>query len=158
MSMRGDDPKTAGGHMLGVSRAIHSIRQFLSAVLLFSLIFAGMGGLVYGLYRVAVISKSVYAVVFYIAFGGLIVFYVVRGFRKKLLSRIFIRITAALVKLLFILFCIVCVVLYAAFVVRFPVAGAAVSPILIVLIIFSFLRLKIGVFLRKYINYLRQRY
>lgn len=152
MSMRGDDPKSAGGHTLGVSRAIHSIRQFLSAVLLFSLIFAGMGGLVYGLYRVAVISKSVYAVVFYIALGGLIVFYVVRGFRKKLLLKIFIRMATALVKLLFILFCIVCIVLYAAFVVRFPVAGAAVSPILIALIIFSFLRLKIGIFLRKYID------
>ena len=150
--MRGDDPKSAGGHTLGVSRAIHSIRQFLSAVLLFSLIFAGMGGLVYGLYRVAVISKSVYAVVFYIALGGLIVFYVVRGFRKKLLLKIFIRMATALVKLLFILFCIVCIVLYAAFVVRFPVAGAAVSPILIALIIFSFLRLKIGIFLRKYID------
>lgn len=156
--MRSDDPKSAGGHTLGVSHAIHGIRQFLSAVLLISLIFAGMGGLVFGLYRVAVISKSVYAVVFYIAFGGLIVFYVIRGFRKKLLSRIFIRMAAALVKLLFILFCIVCVVLYAAFVVRFPVAGAAVSPILIALIIFSFLRFKIGVFLRKYMNYLRQRY
>ena len=150
--MRRDDPKSAGGHTLRVSRAIHSIRQFLSAVLLFSLIFVGMGGLVYGLYRVAVISKSVYAIVFYIALGGLIGFYVVRGFRKKLLFKIFIRMATALVKLLFILFCIVCVVLYAAFVVRFPIAGAAVSPILIALIIFSFLRLKIGIFLRKYID------
>ena len=150
--MQSDDPKSAGGHTLRFTRAIHSIRQFLSAVLLFSLIFVGMGGLV------AVISKSVYAVVFYIAFGGLIVFYGIRGFRKKLLSKIFIRMAAAIVKLLFILFCIVCVVLYAAFVVRFPVAGAAVSPVLIALIIFSFFKLKIGVFLRKYINYLRQRY
>jgi len=158
MSMQSDDPKSAGGHTLRFTRAIHSIRQFLSAVLLFSLIFVGMGGLVFGLYRVAVISKSVYAVVFYIAFGGLIVFYGIRGFRKKLLSKIFIRMAAAMVKLLFILFCIVCVVLYAAFVVRFPVAGAAVSPVLIALIIFSFFKLKIGVFLRKYINYLRQRY
>ena len=156
--MRGDDHKSVGGHTLRVSRAIHSIRQFLSAVLLFCLIFAGMGGLVYGLYRVAVISKSIYAVVFYSAFGGLIVFYVVRGFRKKLLLKILVRIATALVKLLFILFCIVCIVLYAAFVVRFPVAGAAAGPILIALIMFFFLRLKIGIFFRKYIDYLRQRY
>ena len=139
-------------------QVVHRVRRFLGVVLLFCAVLGGMGGLVYGLYRIAVISKSIYAVVFYSALGGLVVFYLLSGIKKKLLVKVMARIASVLVRLLFILFCIACVLLYGAFVVRFPVAGAAVTPILLALIIISFFKLKIGNFLRKYLQYLRQKY
>jgi hypothetical protein len=133
-------------------------KQFFSVVLLFCAIFGGMGGLVFGLYRIAVFSRSIYAVVFYIALAGLVGFYVFRGIRKKLILKVLVKFAFALGKLFFILFCIACVMLYGAFVVRFPVIGAVVTPVVAALIIFYFSRLKIGSFLHKCFHYFQQRY
>lgn len=143
-----------------VSRSTHDANLWrgLSVVGLFCAIFAGMGGLVFGLYRIAVFSGSIYAFVFYIALGGLVIFFLLKGIRKKLLLKVLVRMAAVLIKLLFIIFCIACVLLYGAFFVRFPVAGAIVTPVVGALTVFCFIRLKIGAFLKKWFQYLQHRY
>ncbi|MBN2324622.1 MAG: hypothetical protein JXQ30_12875 [Spirochaetes bacterium] len=130
----------------------------LSLFLLFLSILAGMGALVYGLYFIVVRSRSVYGLVFYIAFGGLVLFYVLKAVRSGDLVRVLLKISVVLIKMILVFFCIGCVMLYGAFVVRRLVVGAFVTPPVAVLAVVLFHRFRIVSSVRKYFNNLQHRY
>jgi len=136
------------------NHASHSFSLFF----LFLSILGGMGALVYGLYSIVVRNRSVYGLVFYIAFGGLVLFYVLKAVRNGAIVRILLKISVVLIKIFLLLFCSAGVMLYGAFVVRHLVIGASVTPVAAVLIFIAFQRFRIALVLRKYFNYLQHRY
>ncbi len=136
------------------NHASHSFSLFF----LFLSILGGMGALVYGLYSIVVRNRSVYGLVFYIAFGGLVLFYVLKAVRNGAFVRILLKISVVLIKIFLLLFCSAGVMLYGAFVVRHLVIGASVTPVAAVLIFIAFQRFRIALVLRKYFNYLQHRY
>ena len=142
----------------GVSHARRHVLRGLSLLLLYPAILGGMGAFVYGLYSIAARNRSVYGIVFYIAFGGLVLFFVLKAIRNGAIRRVLLKIAIVLIKLTLVLFCISAVMLYAAFVIRHPVIGASLTPVAGALLFIVFKRLKIAFALRKYFYYLQHRY
>jgi hypothetical protein len=136
------------------SHASHSLSLFL----LFLSILGGMGALVYGLYSIVMKNRSVYGHVFYAAFGGLVLFYVLKAVRNGTFVRVLLKIFVVLIKMFLVLFSITGVMLYGAFVVRHLVIGACITPVVAVLVIVALQKFRIGFFVKKYFNNLRHRY
>jgi hypothetical protein len=98
---------------------------------------------------VATFNRSVYAIIFYIALCGLIVFYTFRGIQKKLLTSVLLKVARVLVKISIILCIISAGLLYGALIVRHPIGGGIATPFLITLIIIAGLKFKFFTFFRK---------
>jgi hypothetical protein len=137
-----------GGRMAS-QRLAEGLKRLFIIFLLVMGIAGGVGLIIYALYRVATLSKSIYAIIFYSALFGLIVFYVFKGIQKKLLVKVFLRIARVLMKIAVIVCIVSAVLLYGAFVVRHPIGGGIMTPFLITLLITGGLRFKLFSFLNK---------
>ena len=130
-------------------RLVRGFKQLSVILGLIIGIVGGVGSLIYVLYRVAMFNRSVYAIIFYIALCGLIVFYTFRGIQKKLLTSVLLKVARVLVKISVILCIVSAVMLYGALVVRYPVGGGIATAFLITLIIIAGLRFRFFTFFRK---------
>jgi hypothetical protein len=137
-----------GGRMAN-HRLAEGLKRLFIIFLLVMGIAGGVGFIIYALYRVATLSKSIYAVIFYSALFGLIVFYVFRGIQKQLLGKVFLGIARVLMKIAVILSIVSAVMLYGAFVVRHPIGGGIVTPFLITILVIGGLRFRLFSFLNK---------
>ena len=130
-------------------RFVRGLKQLFIIVLLIIGIVGGIGSLIYVLFKVATYSRSIYAVIFYIALCCLILFYTYKGVRKKVLSTVFLKLARVFIKTIVIICIVSAVMLYGALVARYPVGGGIATPFLITILLIGGLRFNIFSFLKK---------
>jgi hypothetical protein len=130
-------------------RLVRGLKKLFVIIFLIIGIVGGIGLLIYALYRVATFSKSIYAIIFYIALCCLIVFYAYKGIRKKVLSTVLLKLARVFMKILVILCIVSAIMLYGSLVVRYPIGGGIATPFLITLLLIGGLRFNIFSFFKK---------
>ena len=130
-------------------RFVRGLKQLCIIILLIIGIVGGIGSLIYVLLKVATYSRSIYAVIFYIALCCLILFYTYKGVRKKVLSTVFLKLARVFIKIIVIICIVSAVMLYGAGVVRYPLVGGIATPFLITILLIGGLRFIIFSFLKK---------
>ncbi len=128
------------------------LKRFLIIILLVVSIIAVVAILIYGFYRIAVYSRSLYSIVFYIALSGLFIYYVCRSIRKKRFTKVLLKITKVLSKIVIILFIVAFIILYGAFFIRYPLIGFIVTPVLIFAVIVANSKLSLFSLFKKYFH------
>ncbi len=119
------------------SFTLNVLKQFFLILLFVLSVVALLAGLVYALYRIARFSSSLYGYIFLVFLCGVLVYFIVRGAVKKQLSPVLLKALRFFYVLFLVLFFFSAGMLYAGFVVRFPMIGIGVTPVLIFLGIFA---------------------
>lgn len=113
---------------------------------------AFIGSFTYALYRLALYSKKLYALIFLVVAVAFFCFSMVRSIKDNSLSKKSKKLLKMLIMLLLILSILGLVMLYGAFLVRFPWVGAAIAPIFIFMTIFIAARWKLSSFFKRYFS------
>ncbi len=111
-----------------------------------------VAAVVYGLFRIATFDKRVYAW-FFLAVSAILFFYLMyRIVRKKLLSKILLKIAWILFLICFIAALVAVALLYGSLFVRVPLIGFISVPVVIFLFFFLLPKLKVFSTIKKYFS------
>lgn len=110
-----------------------------------------VGGITYGLYRIALFDKDVYAAVFFAAFGALVAFFIYRAVRKGYMKRVLIKTIRALTLVLLVCAIIAAFFLLGGLILRRPLIGIAAAPILFFSVMYLLPRFKVTAFFERYL-------
>ena len=136
----GKTEKRRGGH-IRVSLGI--LYQVLVAFLFTVSVAVIIGGVVYGLFRMAVLDKRIYAYLYLLVVVVLFLYLLYRLIRKRRIGRVLLRLAwGALV------FCLIgaflsMAVLYGSLFVRFPLAAYISAPVIVFCLVYFLPRLKL---------------
>ena len=122
----------------GIKRAVFSLSLGLSTIVV-------TGGIIYGLFRVALYDKIVYGILFACAAGGLAAFAVYRASSARRLKPLAARCARSLMGIFVVLLLVSGVVICAALIVRMPLIG---SLCVLPLGLFYYLLYRIRIFKR----------
>jgi hypothetical protein len=126
------------------------LKTLLILLLMIIVTVAAAGVFIYALYRVAVFSTTIYSIVFSIAFLGSILLFILRSVRRKKFKNFVVKVIKFFLSVGLIAIIAAAVLLYGAFVIRYPLPGIITTPILIFLIGFGGIKWKLFSFYRKF--------
>ncbi len=125
----------------------------VAAILAVSLVVVGMvGGIVYGLYRIALYSRDVYGLVFFAVAGVTFAYFLYRAIRVGVLKRILLKTARALLILLLVCGVISIFALLGGLVIRRQVAGSAAAAAALAAVVYLMPRLKVSSFFERYLT------
>ncbi len=116
---------------------IRFLKQFLLIGLIIVIVTASVGIFIYALYRIALISRTLYSWIFLSVMFGFIMYFVARSISRKIFSKIILQFAKFFFTLILILFSVSLCMLYAAFILRYPQIGIIITPGVVFIIIFT---------------------
>jgi hypothetical protein len=128
------------------------VRRVLTIIGVALALAAFMTGTVYGLYRIALFSKQVYAIVFFCAAGLLAAFFVYQALCHGLLKRILLKTARVLAYILLVSGVACAFALIGGLAMRIPLAGLAAGLAALFAAAYFLPRLRVGAFFEKYLS------
>lgn len=132
------------------------ISQFLKSfllILLFILMVVGVLGIfIYILYKVAIFSRTLYSIMFYAGLMSFLIYFIFRSIGKKIFSHILLKLLRFLIVIIFFSLILALIMIYGAFVVRYPIIGIAIAPVFLFFMIFIVSKVHISTFFKKYFS------
>jgi hypothetical protein len=107
---------------------VQLVTHFLVIAFLVLLFIALLGALIFVLYRIALVDRRLYSVLFLLAFAGFLVFIAVKGIKRGKFTKVALKILRFFYALLLSAAVVAAVMAYGGFAVRRPVLGAACLP------------------------------
>ncbi len=124
---------SSGKHLKGMVRIL---KYFFIVLLLIVVVTALIGAFIYALYRIAVSSKTLYTYLFIAILCGAFLFFIIRSIYRKTFINFFLKLGKFFYSILIVCAVITVFLLLGAFVLRYPVVGAVITPLVIGAVIF----------------------
>jgi hypothetical protein len=117
--------------------------QILVALLFTASVAAIIGGLVYGLYRIAVFDKRIYAYLFLLVAAALFMYLVFALIKRKKIIAVLRKLAWGVLVLSISCIVLSLAVLYGSLFVRFPLAAYLSAPVIVFCLVYFLPRLKL---------------